>query len=47
MVVITGNPFASKKSNYETLEKELQSNFAAVLINDSHLVDKQGFYLKK
>jgi len=23
LVVITGNPFATKKSNYETLEQEL------------------------
>ena len=50
LVIITGNPLASSKKGvaaYENLESELQKNLSAVVINDSALVDDQGFYVKK
>lgn len=50
LLIITGNPFAlktSKQGGYARLEAELQKNLAAVVINESALVDDQGFYLKR
>jgi Leucine-rich repeat (LRR) protein len=53
LVIITGNPFASRASktsglnDYEALENELSKNLSAVIINDVGLVDDQGFYLKR
>lgn len=53
LVIITGNPFASRStksgglSGYANLETELQKNLSAVVINDAGLVDDNGFYLKK
>ena len=46
MVTITGNPLASRRASYEAIESQLQKNLAAVIINDTHLVDADGFYLK-
>jgi hypothetical protein len=50
LVVITGNPIATKsgkQGGYARLEAELQKNLAAVVFNESTLVDDQGFYLKR
>jgi len=43
LLIITGNPFAIKSNKlsngYARLEAELQKNLAAVVINESDLVD--------
>jgi len=50
LLIITGNPLAlrtNKQGGYARLEAELSKNLAAVVINESELVDNQGFYLKR
>lgn len=50
IVNITGNPVAQQTrgiSSYASLERELNNNLSAMVINDEHLIDTKGYAKKR